>query len=273
VTELAGVAFEFEEPQPVAASHLLRCRCSMCGGEALAAPERVGSARCTACMGGGVVAPWLAGRYTPGRQVQPLPGAGAPVVAGLAPHPAPEIPAHVLQPAQIDFAPSAVRTLTRVCTEHGWAVRVQMARGNGVHGGTGRPTECKDRWGVTFGRDGWQGYAVYGGTWESVCVLGRELRPKLTLSVTDLRHWLTAPADPGRLWYEHVEAAAWGRVLGTKKRPGGCPGGLSCLLVRRWLLRALVLPETLFAWPDGHEHRANGDIKPIKQKAKRESGG
>lgn len=133
-----------------------------------------------------------------------------PASEALERHPAPEVPARRLEAAEIDSAPSAVRTLAGALEGAGWAWSVQHARGAGQHSTTGRPLAVKDRWAVVFRQGDWAGYAVYaggqGGGWESISVRGVALAPKLTLGRTDLGVWLAGPGEVGAWWFEHIEA-------------------------------------------------------------------
>lgn len=238
--------FEFEEPQPIEASHLVHCACMTCGGTALAAPEQARKARCTACAGAGVDGSALRGSYTPGRLLSPLRPSEA-VVERTAIRP----PVLVCPPDCAHPLPAPVRDLTLYASAYGWLVTAQHSVG-GVMGGIGKQLADAQLWSVRF-RVGvkWQGYAVRrGAQWESVCVAGETLSPFLTLGVTDLRTWLAEPEQPLE-WYAGLRAKAAGQTLAAKKAK--CPPGCALLA--------------------GHEHRANGDVKYPKPRSKREHGG
>lgn len=194
--------WEFEEPEPVEASHLLRTWCS-CGTETLAAPGWVRSARCAPCLardtGGGVVYAGLPYSLPVG---YPL-GIAAQREVERVPHPAPEVSTRDPRPESVS-EPLTVTDLAVYAGARGWAVTVAYSRGNGVHGTTGRPTALAEYWSVRFARGGYAGYAVRrDGTWHSVAVRGLELPPFLAMGITELKQWLEQPERPAQ-WYSDI---------------------------------------------------------------------
>ncbi len=198
--------FEFEEPQPVSASHLLRTACVGCGVETLAVPEHVLDALCGPCRGGSVVG--YAGGYTVpvGYPMGPRPAEVARTIV----HPAPEISGYLA-----DHAPDPVMALVKFAGSEGWRTYVVHARGNGVHGGTGRPTAVRDSYAVHMEWPGRKAVAVYsGGTWGSMWLL-----PDLfgCPTLADLKGWLAERGEVSERWYAAIrtrvgEAVAAGVV-------------------------------------------------------------
>ncbi len=262
---MSDLAWEFEEPEPVEASHLLKVRCAGCGASraALAAPGQEAGARCTACFGsspGATLEAAGARAYTPGRTEVAL--RPAPWPGGLDPHPAPERSSRDETPGGTP-TPTPVQKLAQRASEAGAQAIVQYARGHGVHGSTGRPTAVRDSWAVRIVNGAGRAAAVYaGGSWGSVWIV--DAAGWHRVGVTDLAVWLAERGAVEPLWFEHIAALLENRELASKKG-GPCPGDLRCLLLWRWLLGVLVKPE-LVPWPWDrlvkHEHRANGDIKP-----------
>jgi pimeloyl-ACP methyl ester carboxylesterase len=242
--------FEFEEPQPVAASHLLRCRCCVCGAEALAAPQQVSVARCTGCMGAGAASGARVGSYTPGALLVPLRPAQQ-VVERADLHP----PVSVCESNGCEHTePAPVTALLNAAYAAGWRAVVRHSRG-GVMGGSGKQLADAEIWSVRFRCGSWQGYAVRrGDVWDSVCVAGAGLPPFLLLGVTSLREWLTEPDRPPA-WYQEKRAEEAARKLAAKIVK--CPGPGHCT----------------WAEPGEHTHRGNGDIKPKTSRKESEHGG
>lgn len=76
---------------------------------------------------------------------------------GLAPHPAPEVPARDATEAEIWRAPRLVR---KAALANGWEVRVTYARGTEMHL-TGKPGRVVDSIAVRIRRPGVRGWAVW----------------------------------------------------------------------------------------------------------------
>lgn len=217
---VSDLAFEFEEPEPVEASHLLRVNCCACGTprSALAAPGQERVARCAGCMGTSVSGGIGNFGYTPavGYPSHPAPSGDENVCPvcrvtsrkkecnWLRPgaHPAPSVSSRAHWGAEY---PSAVLKLAERAREALWEVRQQYARGCGVHGGTGRPLAEADSFALVFYGHPLTdagAYAVYsGGSWKSINIAGRALG-----TVTDLDHWLSVGGAVEPLWFEHVQA-------------------------------------------------------------------
>jgi hypothetical protein len=65
--------------------------------------------------------------------------------------------------------PASVRGLQKRAEGLGWFVNLTYARGNGVHGSTGRPTKLVDSWAVRCWRGRRRAVAVYsGGSWSDM---------------------------------------------------------------------------------------------------------
>lgn len=201
-------AFEgFREPEPIAASHLLRVGCSICGPEvsALAAPGRERTARCTGCLGGSRSVPAGSMPYTVPVGYPGIRSSVSVDLSGREPYPNPVVSS---RDGAMGDAPGAVSTLAADAMRLGWKARVQYARGRFPHGGTGAPTMERESFAVLMRRErpsgAWGAYAVYAGdTWRSVMMWGAALPWFPLASVTDLREWL---ADPGRgsEWYDAI---------------------------------------------------------------------
>lgn len=203
---MSAPAFEgFREPEPIAASHLLRVGCSVCGPDvpALAAPGRERVARCTACLGQSVSAPAGSMAYTVPVGYPGIRSSVSVDLSGRTGYPAPVVSSRDEVTVAIG-PPGAVTALAADALAAGWLARVQYARGCFPHGTTGAPTMERESFAVAMRRDTWGAYAVYAGdTWRSVMLWGRELPWFPLASVTDLREWL---ADPGRgpEWYDAI---------------------------------------------------------------------
>lgn len=126
--------------------------------------------------------------------------------------------------------PDPVLKLAELAREASWEVRVSYARGNGVHGATGRPTALRHSIAIAFGRHPLtdaQAVATYvrpvagSGTWswESVWLWGPGLPHFGLCSLADLKEWL---ASGGVLDYAavraRVEGAAAAREALEEKR-------------------------------------------------------
>ena len=105
----------------------------------------------------------------------------------LGPHPAPTVSSREGRDAVL--CPAAVLKLAERAREAGWEVRLQYAKGRGVHGSTGRPLAEKESFALVFHSHPMTAlgaYAVYrGGSWDSCSAGG-----KLVKGVTPLVAWL-----------------------------------------------------------------------------------
>lgn len=216
-------AFEgFREPEPIAASHLLRVGCSICGPEvsALAAPGREQMARCTACLGQSVSVSAGSMAYTVPVGYPGIRSSVSVELSGRTGHPAPVVSS---RDGVVGDTPSAVATLAADARAAGWEARVQFARGCFPHGTTGAPTMERESFAVLMRRDAWGAYAVHvGAGWRSVMLWGVALPWFPLASVTDLREWLAAPGR-GPEWYdairERVRLAEVRRREAARNRP------------------------------------------------------
>lgn len=193
---VGGGAIAVKEWQPVPSSHLLRTKCVGCGTETLATPAAAYTAKCGPCRGGGVVG--YVGPYTvpAGYPMGPRP---VEVNEVRAEHPAPEIPARF-----VTDMPGPVKALSDFAQGWEWAVRVAHARGNGVHGSTGRPTAVRDSYAVHMERPGRKAVAVYaGGTWGSMWLLPDLFRCP---TLADLKGWLAERGEVQPAWYADIRA-------------------------------------------------------------------
>jgi len=194
------IGFEFEEPEAVEASHLLRARCVKCGAEALAVEEHVRDALCQECRGGSVVGEL--GAYAP---VVGYPRGERPARGEeRAMHPAPAMRSH-LCPMFGHVLPVVVERIAGTARGAGWRVSVSHARGRGIHGSTGRPTGMRESWVVRFwGAREERAVAVYSspGGWGDMWIWGPS-RPWWSCpTLADLQWWLTQVIDPD--WYAGV---------------------------------------------------------------------
>jgi len=200
---VAEVAWEWEEPAEVEASHLMSCQCRGCGTGTLATPEHVADALCGPCRGGGAVG--VLGAYSPvvgyPRSSQRREELGAKLE-----HPAPELPGHWCESRE-HAIPKVVEKLVVAAKGGGWEVRVSHSRGTGMHGTTGKPTSIREIWQLGFGRHPERGeqacaaYSVPGG-WGSMWIWGKRRTFWSVPTLADLGEWL---AGVGVDWYAGVE--------------------------------------------------------------------
>ena len=217
---------EFEEPEPIAASHLLSVQCrGRCGAMTLAVPEHLHDALCGPCLQTKI------GQAAPG----PAPVIG-PVIARWraeersqeevrerSQHPEPEVRGFWadLGAAGTEYLiPGPVLQLAELAREAGWEVRVSYARGNGVHGSTGRPTAVRHSIALAFGKHPMtdaQAVATYvkpvnGGTWswESVWMWGPDLLHFGLCNLAELKEWLREGGAVGADWYAAVRERVTG---------------------------------------------------------------
>lgn len=208
------------EPELIEASHLMKAWCVGCGGETLAVPEWVTRARCGPCLsaevraGAGVngvgtpqpvVARWESEADTSG---------GAEfwhkdlktskwfrVLPPTEKHPEPEVRG-VWGTEMPELAPEPVLKLAELAREGSWEVRAVYAKGNGMHGSTGRPTALRHVIALSFSGHpvaGVQAAATYvkpakGGawSWESVWVWGSALPHFGLCSLAELKGLLSS---------------------------------------------------------------------------------
>lgn len=196
---------EFEEPEPIEASHLVSTQCRDCGSKALCVPGHARRARCGTCAhsaaGAGTAVVGKPGpvvRY--GTFALPIPEEVREA------YPQPMFVGPVSQWSGLPMecggvpAPQPVMSLAEYARENSWEVRCQYTRGRLPHGSTGRPGAEKHVISLRFGGHPMvdrQAYAVYaravsGGTWawQSVAVWGPALPPYLGCGITELRTYL-----------------------------------------------------------------------------------
>lgn len=235
---MSDLPWEFEEPEPVEASHLVRVTCCKCGARvsALAAPGQERRARCAGCIGTSEAVPaQLLRQYVPAVGYPSHPRASldesvCPVCRATSPkdkcnwqpagsHPKPAVSS---RDGVEGVYPSAVLKLAERAREASWEVRQQYARGCGVHGSTGRALLEAESFALIFyghPMTNSGAYAVYrGGSWRSVNIAGMAIG-----GVSDLLHWLeTGGRVNGEAhWFQHLRALeedAVRRVEGIKRR-------------------------------------------------------
>src|SRR6188508_1468518 len=252
------------EPEPVAASHLFEVACRAgCGAVTLAVREHLHDALCGPCLQvkigsggvytgapGPVVARWESEQPAPVAQEfwHKDKGVWGRVEGERNAHPAPEVGGHWhrLDADAVGTAgplalPAPVLKLAELAREASWEVRVSYARGNGTHGGTGRPTGLRHSVALAFGRHPMtdaQAVATYvkpvsGGTWtwESVWIYGPSQPHFGLLSLADLKQWLTAggviDTDAVRWRVAEVEAAEVAQKEARKLIKSMRQGGMS----------------------------------------------
>lgn len=228
--------YEFEEAEPVEASHLVRTKCR-CGAVALAVPERARGARCGSCT--------LKDSGADGRthgKVGPVIRYGtfaiAPPAEVIAEFPKPTYVGSVVmdEPAFLGLdgiaAPSSVLTLAEYARKQSWEVRAQYTRGCFPHATTGRPGAEQHVISLRFGGHPMtdrQAYAIHSRavagdgawTWKSVAVWGPDLPPYLGLGITGLELFLDEPARATEIIAARVvdlEMAAAAKALETDVR-------------------------------------------------------
>lgn len=180
-----------------------------CTGRALTTIERAPTARCGSCM---------AQDHPP---AGPVVRQSAPVVAHTVPNPgAPEHRRDVSTSITPPFAPEHVSrdpfpegwehprpvlSLAEHARAAGWSVRVQYARGWGMHARTGAPTQLMHTVAVRVGTadpfaGGHAGYALYrtpvarkAWTWESLWVWGSTMPPRSLGTLGAFTAWLDSP--------------------------------------------------------------------------------
>jgi hypothetical protein len=196
----ASMEFEFEDPELIVASHLVRTTCRICGtAEALAVPEKAEVAGCAPCLAARVGA---GGVY----EGKPVPvvrfgtyGVELPPEVREA-YPVPEAESRTPWPYGMEF-PAPIDALALFACSAGWKVKVAYSRGRMPHGSTGRPGALKHLISLRFGGHPMtdrQAYAVYSksvtgaGTWSwsSVWIWGPDLPPFGMCGQLDFRVYL-----------------------------------------------------------------------------------
>jgi len=151
-------------------------------------------------------------------------------------------------------------------------VEVTYARGHGIHGGHGGVLAERDSWAVKGVLGPRRFVAVrVGDQWPSVWMISPELGFFGAGQIGDLKEWIKVRGETAgwRWWREHLAARDEERTRSVKNVK--CPGGELCLLGVLAAVRLLVLKQGTLHVPD-HTHRANGDIKPKRAKAKKDHG-
>lgn len=153
--------------------HIVETYCSVCGDDKVHAhPRYQHAARCITCIQEGRKSegpvfpdsePTISYEALRAPYVPPVKEA-----EGLPPHPAPQVTS--LQPVPEGVEPPAVvRVLKAKAESAGWSVNLTYARGNGVHGSTGRPTKLVESWALRCWRGTERAVAVYaGGSWSDM---------------------------------------------------------------------------------------------------------
>lgn len=216
---------EFEEPEPIPSSHLVRTQCRTCGRPAQCDPRALSTARCAGCLGSGAV-------FAPGEIPHYHPGGwktwGPAEVRERAPHPAPgEVgkwtDAGVTMALPFEL-PAPVRGLAEVAVGAGWQVRMRYARGYGIHATQGRPTSLVHSLAVACRLCGRQAFAVYERpvkdagewAWRTVWLLDTGRPPFGIASIGELTEWLKAGGEVPEEWYGRVRDRVSG--LDTARR-------------------------------------------------------
>lgn len=278
---------EFEEPDPIEASHLVSAQCRECGSKALCVPERARSARCGACLGGGVVVTGV----KPGPVVRYGVFSMAPPEEVIREaYPQPTYIGAVGGVDDIEFVqcPAPVRALAGYAREQSWEVRSQYTRGRFPHGTTGRPGAEKHVISLRFGGHPMtdrQAYAIYargvsGGTWtwQSVAVWGPALPPYLGCGLADLSFFLNADVVGS---FSDERMLTWVREL--KDREAGKDDARKAREARRREIRKAfaeidkaVIPSVTIAKLAAQYGMTADEVTAIVSKSsgsKRESGG
>lgn len=115
-------------------------------------------------------------------------------------HPEPEVRGEWHEDVTEMLVPDPALKIAELAREAGWKVRMSYARGNGVHGATGKPTAVRHSIAVAFGRHPMtavQAVATYvrpasgsSWSWESVWVLGPSQPHFGLLSLAELKAFL-----------------------------------------------------------------------------------
>lgn len=210
---MTAPAFEFEEPEPIEASGLVRTQCRKCGEPAIAAPNVAKSALCTGCLGQGSV-------YAIGELPHTVP-VGYPYPFGMSQeearersqHPAPEFIGEWLSLAEAGdksgrFHKSAL-DLAWHGRGRGWDVKLRYSVGTfqSARGAAGARQESIAVAFKGFGREAVAVYVKRGSQawkWETVYAWGPDLFPFGEMSVTDLKWWLAGKGAPIPCWERDV---------------------------------------------------------------------
>lgn len=166
------IAMEGGTPAREVTTYVVEAPCSVCAdplARVQVHPRWVRAARCGRCIQEGHPAP-----------LPPLPDDREPAITwerlqepfaieatpeGIEKHPQPVVTSLDPIPEGVE-APGVVRGLQARAEGLGWSTNVTYARGNGVHGSTGRPTKLVDSWAVRCWRGRRRAVAVYsGGSW------------------------------------------------------------------------------------------------------------
>ncbi len=219
-----------ERGEAIANSNFRRTQCVDCGEPALAVPEKVSEARCGTCLqrkaGSGGTA--YSGPYTVpvgyplGRDTRTAPAREE--------HPVPVVSSWDIIPAGL-IVPGPVSDLRDHAERHGWFTLLQYARGNRIHGTTGKPTSLVSSWGLRIHLDTLHAVAVYvsnaagtGWTWDAVWLFGSGLKPFGKANATDLKHWLEMRGNVPDHWFTEIVARVEGQEV-RRKRTDACNRG------------------------------------------------
>jgi hypothetical protein len=235
---------EFEEPEPVEASHLVRASCCGCGTRTLSTPERADQrvALCGACIQVAAAAAaesarpaWEGvpntklGEYTPIVGYPNPYGRGSAPVAEREPLPEPEVSSRDAVPPPFDM-PGAVLKLAETARESGWEVTIDYSRGRMLHGSTGRPLRVSHLLAVRLmgHASGRRAVAVYrqaasGGawTWASVWMWGPDLNYFGHGSITELLIYIDNPMQPVS-WFTAIRERVAARLAASRACTAKC---------------------------------------------------
>lgn len=214
----AAAAAQEIEAEPVPASGLMLTKCRGCGGpDVLAVPHMVPVAVCEMCRWAGVKP---AGEPIEREAVQGLCCFPMPLIEEArerSQHPAPGEVGHWGDGRE--DAPGPVVSLAEAARRAGWQCEVRYARGNGVHGSTGRPTSLRHSFAMRFGGhplSRCEARAVYvrpaagsgAWAWGSVWLWGPAVPFFGWASVAGLKVWLAAGGAVEPEWYAEVRGLA-----------------------------------------------------------------
>lgn len=146
-------------------------------------------------------------------------------------HPAPQWTSIQAMPDDVDI-PGPVVKLAEYVRDLGWDTRIQYARGNGIHGITGKPTILKHSFALKVGNhDRSERYAVAvyevpvkGGTasWGSIWIWGPDLPWFGQCGILDLKQFLSDVAFDSvpalNLWMDMVRARVERQAREVKER-------------------------------------------------------
>jgi len=238
-----------ERGEAIAGSYLRRLTCTVCRERpTLATAERAAVAICGPCLaestGGGGSPVGVPLRPVVG---YPMGTDSRPMVERAA-HPAPIVSSRDrLMPEKV---PAPVTSLAEYAREKGWDVLTQYAKGQSVHGTTGKPTALVESFAVRMFLGDRAANAVYVGgsswTWKSVWIISNDHAPFGKAGVSELKEWLAAQGDVSPEWFTEIAEKREDQERRQKQR-AACDRGAHADIERRG--KMAFCPHCEHEWP------------------------